>query len=165
MREAGYVSLRGNSHYPIFGGDLISSDGVRVGEDEYLALANEYLVDFSPSKFCRLSRESFAVGSLARFNNNYESLPPRTKEGADVLGLTPAARSMHFLLGALIYPQSDLKCDRAVNLRALRQNARNTAHHRNWLPSQPKSGQRRWIFRQSTPGSRPGSGGFRDRAG
>ncbi len=42
VRETEYVSLRGDGHYPFIGGDLISSDGVTKGEDEYLAMTNEY---------------------------------------------------------------------------------------------------------------------------
>jgi coenzyme F420-reducing hydrogenase alpha subunit len=87
VRETEYVSLQGVDDYPFIGGDLVSSDGVHLREDDYLAMTNEYLVDFSTSKFCKLSRDSFAVGSLARLNNNYDLLHPRAKEAAEVLGL------------------------------------------------------------------------------
>jgi len=50
-------------------------------------MTNEYFVDFSNSKFSRLSRESFSVGALARFNNNYELLHPKAKEAAAELNL------------------------------------------------------------------------------
>ena len=59
-RETEFVSLRGEGDYPFIGGDLISSDGVHKGEDDYLAMTNEYLVDHSTSKLAKLSRESFA---------------------------------------------------------------------------------------------------------
>jgi len=88
-RETEYVSLRGNGNYPFIGGDLISSDGVLKPEDEYRAMTNEYLVDHSTSKFAKLSRESFAVGALARFNNNYSGLHPTAREVAEELGLNP----------------------------------------------------------------------------
>jgi coenzyme F420-reducing hydrogenase alpha subunit len=92
-RETEYVSLQGVDHYPFIGGDLVSSDGVHMGEEDYLAMTNEYLVNFSTSKFCKLSRESFAVGALARFNNNYDLLHPRAKEAAGELGLEPGAHN------------------------------------------------------------------------
>ncbi len=95
-RETEFVSLRGEDHYPFIGGDLISSDGVHKGEDEYLAMTNEYLVDHSTSKLAKLSRESFAVGALARFNNNYRGLHPRAKEVAEALGLKPKAQNPFF---------------------------------------------------------------------
>lgn len=88
-RETEYVSLGGNDNYPFIGGDLISSDGVRKSEDEYRAMTNEYMVDHSTSKFARLSRESFAVGALARFNNNYNGLHPTARQVAEELGLNP----------------------------------------------------------------------------
>lgn len=90
-RETEFVSLRGDEHYPFIGGDLISSDGVRNGEDEYLAMTNEFLVDTSTSKLCKLSRDSFAVGALARFNNNAEWLHPQAKTAAQEIGLAPPA--------------------------------------------------------------------------
>jgi sulfhydrogenase subunit alpha len=91
VRETEFVSLHDEGKYPFIGGNLLSSDGVHKGEDEYLSMTNEYLVDFSTSKLCKLSRDSFAVGSLARFNNNYEWLHPQAKEVAAELGLEPQA--------------------------------------------------------------------------
>ncbi|MCK5507315.1 MAG: Ni/Fe hydrogenase subunit alpha [Desulfobacterales bacterium] len=88
-RETELVSLKGDRCYPFIGGDLVSSDGVYKKENEYLAMSNEYLVDFSTSKFSRLSRESFAVGSLARFSNNYDLLHPKAKEIAGELNIKP----------------------------------------------------------------------------
>jgi sulfhydrogenase subunit alpha len=89
VRETELVSLRGVNRYPFIGGDLISSDGVCKKEDEYRSMTNEYIVDFSNSKLTRLSRESFAVGALARFNNNYDLLHPKAKEAAERLNLRP----------------------------------------------------------------------------
>jgi len=88
-RETEFVSLKGGGCYPFVGGDLVSSDGVCKKEDEYLAMTNEYLVDFSNSKFTRLSRKSFAVGALARFSNNYDLLHPKAKEVAGDLNIKP----------------------------------------------------------------------------
>lgn len=96
VRETEYVSLRGDENYPFIGGDLRSSDGIHKSEDEYLAMTNEYMVDFSTSKFCRLSRDSFAVGALARFNNNYSWLHPRAIEVAEELGLEPPLHNPYF---------------------------------------------------------------------
>jgi coenzyme F420-reducing hydrogenase alpha subunit len=95
-RETEFVSLRGEGHYPFLGGNLVSSDGVRLPEDEYQAMTNEYLVDTSTSKFCKLSRESFAVGALARFNNNYDDLRPEAKEAAAELTLKTGAHNPFF---------------------------------------------------------------------
>ncbi len=102
-RETEFVSLRGAGEYPFIGGDLVSSDGVHEGEDEYLAMTNEYLVDTSTSKLCKLSRDSFAVGALARFNNNYEWLHPQAKAAAEELGLKPISHNpFHHNLAQLV---------------------------------------------------------------
>lgn len=89
VRETEFVSLKGRKQYPWIGGDLVSTDGVVKAEDDYLAMTNEYKEDFTTSKFAKLSRESFAVGALARFNNNYKFLHKKAKEAAGVFGLTP----------------------------------------------------------------------------
>ena len=52
-------------------------------------MTNEYLVEQSTSKWSRLSRQSFAVGALARVNNNFEFLHPAAKEIAVSFGLKP----------------------------------------------------------------------------
>ncbi|MEJ2351227.1 MAG: Ni/Fe hydrogenase subunit alpha [Anaerolineales bacterium] len=96
IRETEFVSLQADNRYPFIGGNLVSSDGVCKGEDQYLAMTNEYLVDFSTSKFCKLSRESFAVGALARFNNSYEWLHPKAKEVAEELDLKPPTHNPYF---------------------------------------------------------------------
>ena len=89
VRETEFVSLKGKGKYPWIGGDLISTDGVLKAEDDYLAMTNEYKEDFTTSKFTRLSRESFAVGALARFNNNHKLLHKKAKETAQALCLKP----------------------------------------------------------------------------
>jgi coenzyme F420-reducing hydrogenase alpha subunit len=96
VRETEFVSLRGEGNYPFIGGDLLSSDGIRKREDEYLSMTNEYIVDFSTSKWCKLSRESFSVGALARINNNYEELHPTAKQVAEKLNLKPQAHNPYF---------------------------------------------------------------------
>jgi sulfhydrogenase subunit alpha len=88
-RETEFVSLKGTRSYPWIGGSLVSSDGVSKPEHDYLAMTNEYTVDFSTSKFAKLSRESFAVGALARINNNFAFLHEKAKSAAGDFGLKP----------------------------------------------------------------------------
>ncbi len=88
-RETEFVSLKSEGNYPFIGGQLISSDGVLKEEEEYLAMSNEYMVDHSTSKWSKLSRPSFAVGALARVNNNFSALHPEAQGIADRLGLQP----------------------------------------------------------------------------
>jgi coenzyme F420-reducing hydrogenase alpha subunit len=95
-RETEYVSLTGNGDYPFIGGDLLSSDGVRMPEDDYRGMTNEYVVEHGTSKYARLSRESFAVGALARFNNNFEGLHPTARQVAGDLGMQPRIDNPYF---------------------------------------------------------------------
>lgn len=88
-RETEFVSLKGDNEYPFIGGDLVSTDGIIRKEDEYRQMTNEYLVAQSTSKWSKLSRESFAVGALARVNNNFAFLHPAAKEVAAAFGLAP----------------------------------------------------------------------------
>ncbi len=88
-RETEFVSLKGNGVYPFIGGDLVSTDGVVKAESDYLAMTNEYTDSRNTSKMCKLSRDSFAVGALARLNNNFASLRPEAMAVAEAIGLTP----------------------------------------------------------------------------
>jgi len=88
-RETEFVSLKGSGSYPFIGGELISTDGVVQPEKEYRKMTNEFMVSQSTSKWTKLSRKSFAVGALARFNNIYSFLHPKAKEIADLFGLKP----------------------------------------------------------------------------
>ena len=92
-RETEYVALRGEDEYPWIGGRLASTDGVEEDEDGYLAMTNEYLDPRNTSKWCRLSRESFAVGALARFNLNHPLLLPEAGAAAARLGLSPVCHN------------------------------------------------------------------------
>jgi len=92
-RETEFVSLRGDNEYPFIGGNLISTDGVERGEHEYLEMTNEYVDENNTSKWCKLSRESYAVGALARFNNNSALLHPAAAKVAGALGLKPVCHN------------------------------------------------------------------------
>ncbi|MDH5719535.1 MAG: Ni/Fe hydrogenase subunit alpha [Spirochaetia bacterium] len=89
QRDTEFVSLKGENNYNLIGGSLVSSDGVKKNENDYLAMTNEYTVDFSTSKHARLSRDSFAAGPLARINNNYNFLHPAAKDEAEKFNLKP----------------------------------------------------------------------------
>ena len=89
IRETEFVSLKGDVDYPFIGGDLVSTDGVVKKEHEYKTMTNEYTVEQSTSKWSRLSRDSFAVGALARLNNNFTFLHPSAQEIAVNFALQP----------------------------------------------------------------------------
>ncbi len=88
-RETEYISLTRPDEYAFIDGEIISSDGARFPIEAYQQVTNEYLVPHSSAKFTRHLRDSYMVGALARFNNNYEQLHPRAKEAAAALGMKP----------------------------------------------------------------------------
>ncbi|HEY5672912.1 MAG TPA: nickel-dependent hydrogenase large subunit [Malonomonas sp.] len=88
-RETEYVALVSDrDEYPLLSGEIGSSDGVRRKKADYRSVTNEFLVAHSTAKHARLSRSSYAVGALARFNLNADSLQPAAKAVAAQLGLT-----------------------------------------------------------------------------
>lgn len=88
-RETEFVSLKGERDYPFIGGRLLSTDGVEMPECDYRAMTNEYVTENNTSKWCKLSRESLAVGALARLNNNYHRLHPKARAAAVHFDLAP----------------------------------------------------------------------------
>jgi len=93
VRETEFVSLSGKDEYPWIGGDLVSTDGVRKPEREYRQMTNEWVDADNTSKWCKLSRDSFAVGALARVNNNFRLLHPEAKKAAAEFGLKPVCHN------------------------------------------------------------------------
>lgn len=89
-RDTEYVALvSDDDEYPLLTGDIGSTDGVRMPKQEYRKITNEFIVPHSSAKHAKLSRDSYAVGALARFNLNSEKLHPKAKEVAHAIGLNP----------------------------------------------------------------------------
>jgi len=93
QRETEFVSLKGENTYPFIGGRIMSSDGVDLPEADYQAATNEYVTENNTSKWCGLSRDAYAVGALARINNNHLFLHPEARDAAFVLGLLPVSHN------------------------------------------------------------------------
>jgi sulfhydrogenase subunit alpha len=88
-RETEYVSLQKEEEYAFIDGQIATTDGFTYGLADYRKVTNEHLVPHSTAKHARHNRESYMVGALARFNNNYDLLHPRAKAAAQELGMTP----------------------------------------------------------------------------
>jgi sulfhydrogenase subunit alpha len=88
-RETEYVALGSTDEYAFYDGMVSSTDAGLLPVEEYLSLTNEFIVPWSTSKHCRHARSSYAVGALARFNNNHARLSPLARGAAQRLGLTP----------------------------------------------------------------------------
>ncbi len=89
-RDTEYVALvSDDAEYPFLMGDLGSTDGVRMNKRDYLKMTNEFVVPHSSAKHTKLSRESYAVGALARFNLNFDKLRPDAKQVAAAINMKP----------------------------------------------------------------------------
>jgi coenzyme F420-reducing hydrogenase alpha subunit len=90
-RETEYISLTQAGEYALIDGEIASSDGTVLPAEAYQSVTNEYLVEYSSAKLTRHLRNSYMVGALARFNNNYKRLHPRARRAATALSLSPKA--------------------------------------------------------------------------
>ncbi len=88
-RETEYVSLHRDDEYAFIGGTIVTSDGFSYPIEDYRKVTNEWCVPFSTAKWARHHRDSYMVGALARFNNNYDQLHPKAKEAAAKFGMKP----------------------------------------------------------------------------
>ncbi len=89
--ETEYVSLHHPHHYAFYEGDLHSSEGKTVPVEQYRQQIREEVVPYSTAKYARWHRDSYMVGALARFNNNFDQLSLKAREAAAQLGLkTPS---------------------------------------------------------------------------
>ncbi len=90
-RETEYVSLKetGPDNYTFYHGDITSTDnnGDTVPVDDWHSVANEYVSEQSTAKWARWHRKSYAVGALARFNNNAQLLYPAAQKTAKMFDL------------------------------------------------------------------------------
>ena len=88
-RETEYIALKHLEEYAFIRGYISSTDTGIATLEQYLDITNEYCVPHSTAKFTKHVRESYAVGALARINNNYGQLNPLAKKAASELGLKP----------------------------------------------------------------------------
>lgn len=88
-RETEYVSLKKDDEYAFIDGVIATTDGFSYEIPDYRKVTNEYMVPHSTAKHTKHNRDSYMVGALARFNNNYEQLHPRAKTAAQELGMKP----------------------------------------------------------------------------
>ncbi len=88
-RETEYISISDPVDYALYDGNIKSTDGWEIDDQDYLDKINEKVVQHSTGKHCWSSRDSYLVGALARFNNNYDQLSDNAKQYAEELGLQP----------------------------------------------------------------------------
>jgi sulfhydrogenase subunit alpha len=99
-RATEYVSLKQTDPptYTFYHGGITSTDinGQVLPIEKWSEAANEYIVEQSTSKWAKWHRDSYAVGALARFNNNAELLSPMAKEAAKTFGLKKGCCNPYF---------------------------------------------------------------------
>ncbi|HEQ79077.1 MAG TPA: hypothetical protein ENN76_02290 [Euryarchaeota archaeon] len=88
-RETEYIGLVGDDEYPLYHGEIGSTDTGRHGVDQYETIVNEYAVPQSTAKYTKHNRDSFMVGALARLNLNYDKLHDEAKKVAEMFHLKP----------------------------------------------------------------------------
>lgn len=89
-RDTEYVSLKdGNGEYAFYDGDIVSTKDARpTPVSRYRERVIESVVEHSAAKHCRSPHApTYAVGALARFNNNHAQLHSAARGAAEALGL------------------------------------------------------------------------------
>ena len=102
-RETEYVSLGPlGDEYPLYDGDIMTSEGTRVPPGRYREITNEQVVAHSSAKHTHHARESYMVGALARVNNNFGLLHPKAKEAAAALGIAVPCHRPYYISAAQV---------------------------------------------------------------
>jgi coenzyme F420-reducing hydrogenase alpha subunit len=99
-RETEYVSLQKDDEYAFIDGRITTTDGFTYELPDYRKVTNEYMVPHSTAKWTKHNRDTYMVGALARFNNNYDQLHPRAKAAAEKLGMKPIVTNSFLNSGA-----------------------------------------------------------------
>jgi coenzyme F420-reducing hydrogenase alpha subunit len=101
-RDTEYISLTKDDEYAFVGGKIKSSDGFTYPVEDYKKVTNEEMVPFSTAKWTHHNRDSYMVGALARFNNNFDQLHPKAKRAAAKLGMEPKVTNPFLNSGAQV---------------------------------------------------------------
>jgi len=102
-RETEYISLKDAHEYALLQGDIYSSDAGATPVENYLSVTNEFCVPHSTAKYTKHRRDSYMVGALSRFNNNYDQLSAKAKAAAKALGLkTPCHNPFNITIAQLV---------------------------------------------------------------
>ncbi|MBI4717977.1 MAG: Ni/Fe hydrogenase subunit alpha [Planctomycetes bacterium] len=97
LRDTEYVALKvtGNGEYAFYDGEIVSTkDPSPTKPADYRNRIVESVVEHSAAKHCRSPQSpSYAVGALARFNNNHGQLHPAARNVAGEVGLKAPCRN------------------------------------------------------------------------
>jgi sulfhydrogenase subunit alpha len=102
-RKTDYVCLTSPDEYALYGGNIKSSETGEYKPRDYKLKIAERVVDHSSAKHAFGPIQSYMVGALSRFNNNFSMLTPKAKEAAEELGLmVPSYNSYHITLAQIV---------------------------------------------------------------
>jgi len=91
-RDTEYIALKHPDYYTFYHGDIASTDtDETVPIQGFESVVNEHVVPQSTAKWCKWHRDSYAVGSLSRFNINADKLLPMATAIAKEFGLEKGA--------------------------------------------------------------------------
>ena len=86
-RKTEYVALKAANRYAMIEGNIVSSAGLEIPEQDYDKYFEEQEVSYSMAKRARVKdRNSLMVGALARLNLKFDQLPPSVKKLAKEVG-------------------------------------------------------------------------------
>ena len=88
-RDTEFMALTAEDEYCFIGNTIASSEGGTWPIEAYRRVTNEHIVTHSTAKHAYNQRETYMVGSLARFNLNHDKLHPRALAAAEALKLKP----------------------------------------------------------------------------
>ena len=89
-----FVALRHPDEYPLNEGKLVSNRGLNLDAAEYEECFSELHVKHANALHSVIrGRGSYLVGPLARFNLNFDRLPPAAQESAKAAHLNPPVRN------------------------------------------------------------------------
>ena len=97
VRETEYIAIKDSQEYAFISGDIASTDTGAAPVIDYLSITNEFCVPHSTAKFTKHKRDSYMVGALARFNNNYAQLSPQAQKAAQELGLKAVCHNPYMI--------------------------------------------------------------------
>jgi coenzyme F420-reducing hydrogenase alpha subunit len=86
-RPTQYMSLSREDEYAMYDGELVVNGASTTKVKDYRNLFTETVVDHSRAKIATIKGKPYAVGSLSRFNNNFNQLNRKAKLVAKELGL------------------------------------------------------------------------------
>ncbi|MCX7703867.1 MAG: Ni/Fe hydrogenase subunit alpha [Planctomycetota bacterium] len=102
-RKTEFISLYWKNEYPWIDGDIVSSESGVIPYREYLKFVHEWVKPYSSAKRAKNVFSSYAVGPLARVNNNFKQLLDSAKETAEKLSLkTPSYNPFHSNLARIV---------------------------------------------------------------